>query len=93
MLPKRMDLMIDDVEIGASLRNLETNMNGILIDWVGPMPNPVIVKALDKFHEDAEPETEEDCTPRKPEDYEIIIVDKVSDWLVLANGHGHLLVD
>ena len=92
-LPCRMDKMIDEIEVGAALKSLETDAVALLIDWVGNGPSAILAMPKKRFL--MEPETEADCCPAEVKDYRFVKLAPchLADWLVLANGHGIVLIE
>ena len=92
-LPCRMDKMIDEIEVGAALKSLETDVVALLVDWVDDGPSAIVAMPKKRFLR--EPKTESDCCPSRLKDYRFVKLTPCYfvDWLVLANGHGILLIE
>jgi len=100
--PMRLDVAINEVGCGAFVKSLEDDGRlGILIDWIGIAPKPVIIIYSKHFFtkdDDLDCLDEEDGWIEKEdvfdkEDYEVIVIEDNTKWLALTSGYDYLLDD
>ena len=88
-LPCRLDRYIDDVGVGAMLKNLNDGMKAIVVDFV-EQGMPVICMVSKKSMANIE---KTGNLPSKPSDYVVDVIKKTNDWLVLTSGQDDVLID
>ena len=85
-LPCRLDRALDDIGVGAMLRNLEDDVRAIIIDWRLPGGIPIAVRVTEKARR-------MDKLPSRPGHYEVFIIRDFKEWIVLTPGHDELFIE
>ena len=81
-LPARMDKVIDNVGVGAIVKNLNTDKLAVVVDC----GNRIMVCSYKEHSDDHEPTF-------NPKDYILEKICKNEEWLVLTEGYDYDLSD
>lgn len=81
-LPMRLDRALDNIGVGAMLKNLGDDRRALIIDFHPATGMPMVVQAKDR---------KRDKVPTKPRHYELRPIKEPRDWVVLTEGHDELL--
>jgi hypothetical protein len=83
-LPIRLDRALDDVGVGAVIKELETDQKAVIIDFRPVSGLPMVVGVT------AEVRASDDL-PHKPEHYQVMEIDDTHEWLLLTLGDDEIL--